>query len=236
MRTHCLLALALSSQMLLACADPEGEFSAFVDRRPVVAQSDQCAALNPLGSAADLQGTFLFAFSSNLNPLLPVLFLADVTSAPDGAGVQQNLTITAIDAFDRATPVGSDISASWTVAPDGSFRVQLPTLVIDGEANPITLHAPITATASLVGYCASGPGEAGAGDAGARPLSSPDFYCGLVRGNVTSPTPLDLGEANSYAPQASVFTMERVPDVSALPLTPRIDCFGALADPPPVDE
>lgn len=80
------------------------------------------------------------------------------------------------------TPVGDPIVVSGAdVASDGSFEIEVPDIVIDGEANPLT-GREIIANLTLAGS-----------------FASDEFGCGELGGAATSPIPLPLdGTGSSF--------------------------------------
>ncbi|MBW2455987.1 MAG: hypothetical protein JRI68_15830 [Deltaproteobacteria bacterium] len=202
-----LVAPILAAQLLCltGCPDPIGQFDEF---------SEQLAnkPLDPAGdcgpeTAQQVEGTFLLALATQLDPPRPVIALAEVSTTTDGMA----MTWQPLAVSDRETPVGEPIVLPPApIAADGTFTVQASDVFVDPAADPL-MDAPIEATTiTLSGtVCA-------------------DFICGGMAADITEPLPITL-EANQ-----SKFAMERVVPGEAYPEPPQINCLGALAM--PVDE
>lgn len=217
------LPFALLPLLATACADPQGEFDAFTERKgPAVFDSD----LPPCGEGdvatpADVAGTYVFGISPvPLNAESSIYFVA---RASDDAG-KLNLKFTAIKAYRRGETTGEEFDiGSYEIDSRGHFEAKLPPLTVVGAANPVSQCVAITAEVTLTGrFCKSAMAcPALEGGAPSASLQPPSFHWGLVSGNVTRPTPLKL--------DGSIFTMQRVASATDRPATYVIDCTGASA-------
>jgi hypothetical protein len=201
--------LVACSAALLGCADPEGDFNDFTERYGKISTATDTgtgtgtnACTLPEAGAAD--GDFLLTLSAKLNPQKPFVFLAKVTTESMGDGLGVSLNVQPLRADDRTTLVGEAVDVGpYEIAADGSLLMELPTLSIPGEANPITGN-PIEATATLTGtVCA--PGE---------------FVCGDVTGQAKS-------GALTLKLDGSTYTLQKVTD-STYPVAV-INCAGEEA-------
>jgi hypothetical protein len=139
------------------------------------------------------------ALSTELSPQQPVVFLQSVTANAAGLAI----SLQPLAAADRTTPVGAPIVASFPVAADGSFILDIPGGIIPGEANPIT-------------------GTQAVADLHLEGTACPASFCGTVTGHLYQPIDYDL--------TSSTFRAERVMGMP-YPEPPPIDCAGSLADP-----
>ncbi|XXY54100.1 hypothetical protein WME91_23510 [Sorangium sp. So ce269] len=215
--------LALASalpfaSLLLGCADPEGRFNDFQARDTTIREEQASGGGGSDGSgggggsclpeAGAPDGDFLFSLSAYLNPQAPIVFLSTLTSEARDGGLSISLSFQALEAADRKTPTGTAVDVGpYEVSADGQFIAELPTIVVPGNANPISgseLEATITLSGAL---CAP-----------------TDFVCGDVTGTVTRPLSLDL--------KGSTFAMQRITDPDSYP-EPVINCDKKPARPLP---
>jgi hypothetical protein len=182
----CALALPLALLGLAGCPDPGGEFDDFEARwragNPDAGvgpgDSGPCVAPDP----STLGGQYVFALSAVVDRTRPIVFSTEVSGGPQGL----SFALQPLSAADRRTPVGAPVTVGpFPLSPDGAFHAELPTLVVGGEANPIT-GSEIEATVVL----------------DARFCDVAGFYCGTVTGNLSRPIPIDLA--------GSTFAMERI--------------------------
>ncbi|XXX75301.1 hypothetical protein WMF30_47400 [Sorangium sp. So ce134] len=145
----------------------------------------------PEAGAAD--GDFFFSLSAYLLPQAPIVFVASLTTEASDGGLSFSMTFQPLEAADRRTPTGPSVDVGpFELNEDGTFAAELPTIVVPGNANPISgseLEATITLSGTL---CAPA-----------------DFVCGDVTGTATRPVNLDL--------VGSTFAMERITDPSSYP-------------------
>jgi hypothetical protein len=221
-RTTLASAALTTTALLIGCADPAGRYDDF-EARDTTIREDQSSGGgggsdgnggaggggdNCLPEAGAIDGDFLFSLSAYLNPRAPFLFVASLTTEASEGGLSFSLTFQPLVAADRRTPTGEPFDVGpFELSADGKFTAQLPTLVVPGDANPISgneLEATITLTGSL---CAPA-----------------DFICGVVTGSAARPIPLNLKGSN--------FAMERIADPSSYP-APVINCKRDPANPLP---
>ncbi|WP_437810854.1 hypothetical protein [Sorangium sp. So ce1078] len=140
-----------------------------------------------------MDGDFFFNLSAYLLPQSPIVFVASLTTEASDGGLSFSVTFQPLEAADRRTPTGAPVDVGpYEVSADGTFSADLPTIIVPGNANPISgseLEATITLTGTL---CAPA-----------------DFVCGEVTGTTTRPVPLNL--------EGSTFAMERITDPSSYP-------------------
>ncbi|WP_437926109.1 hypothetical protein WMF37_44905 [Sorangium sp. So ce291] len=208
------------ASLLLGCADPEGRFDDFQDRDTTIREeqasgeggSDGSGGGGGGGSCLPVEGApdgdFFFSLSAYLNPQAPIVFLSTMTSEARDDGLSISLRFQALEAADRKTPTGTPVDVGpYEVSADGQFTAELPTIVVPGNANPISsneLEATITLSGAL---CAPA-----------------DFVCGDVTGTVTRPLSLNL--------KGSTFAMQRITDPDSYP-APVINCDKKPARPLP---
>jgi hypothetical protein len=181
-------ALATLFALSLGCADPGGVFDDFGARYRQIHGSDGGADAGGdagacrLPEPAELEGPFVLVVSPSFSPKTPIVLLDDVTATSSGSDrLQVGMTLTALSAADRKTPVGSELPPVSGELGAGPFSFDLGVLQLVGEADPFIAGAPITASAVLDGELC-GPPDAG----------TIDFLCGSVRGQVTAPAALNL--------------------------------------------
>jgi hypothetical protein len=191
-----------------ACVDPEASFEDFA-RRSAHSKPDGDAGAD--GGPCTVvpgavEGQYLLALSVTLAPTKPIVALASLSTPRLDGGTGLSLAVQPLRASDRTTPVGAPITLGpFAIAADGTYRVDVPDVVVTGEANAIS-GGDIETSLSLVGsLCGDG-----------------QSFCGSLGGTVTQPLAgFDLA--------GSTFTFTRVQ--GPLPTQPAIDCAGTLADP-----
>ena len=204
--------IAVSVLLFSGCVDPNADLDAFRHRLPqdstrdsgVDAPDAAACVIEPGG----IQGNFLLAISASLAPGKPIEARVDVASPAYDGGTGITFTAQPLAAADRMTPVGQPVSLGpFSIDPNGVLHADIPNLSVSGAANPITPGAAITANITLTGSLCAHRG----------------FHCGTVSGQTTEPLMLDL--------EGSTFTLTALAEDGGLPLRPRIDCRGTLADP-----
>ena len=196
------LAIVAQALCLTGCPDPIGQFDEFSER----------LANKPRGPAGDcgletvqqVDGTFLLALATQLDPVRPVILLAEVSTGSAGMSMTwQPLAVT-----DRQTPIGDPIDVPPApIAEDGTFTVQATNVVVGAAADPIMDAVIEAATITLSGFACA------------------DFVCGNLAGEIVLPAPITL------VAEQSKFAMERVAPGEAYPEPPQINCLGDLAKP-----
>jgi hypothetical protein len=190
------------------CADPQAAFDDFGERyaRTHDAGAGGSGGGGPcaLPGASDFQGRYLLVISPAFSPKTPILFLDDITATDSGSGLDAIMTLTALSAADRETPVGSALAPIDLSFGAGTFAADLGVLHIVGEADPVIPGAAIDGSLVLHGQlCAPDAGGA------------LEFSCGTASGQVTVPAELGL--------DGSTWTLSRVTDGDPLPEVV-IDC------------
>lgn len=153
-----------------------------------------------------LNGTYLLAFSSTLQPGLAFQFRMSIVDDDSGT-VDLEFEPLTLDVGSSTEPrEPSGVIYEYPAVPvlfgdQPSMRVVMGEIEIPGEANPIT-GAPVTVDLTLNGTF----------DAGGR-------YCGMATGMVTMPIATSL--------MGSDFAAVRVPSLDELPDAPSLeDCEG----------
>jgi hypothetical protein len=181
------------------CADPEGqfeEFSAGYANRPPPPAAD-CGE----DKVRSVEGTFFAAFSTQLDPKSPVVFLAEVSSDTNGLSID----LQPLRADDRHTPVGDGFALpAAAIGAEGAFSVQADDVLVPAEADPI-LPAAIEMTVL-----------------GVEGTVCENVMCGGWWGPVTAPIETEL------TADLSKFAMVRV-EGTDYPEPPPINCNGDLA-------
>jgi hypothetical protein len=197
------VALAGAFVLLAGCPspDPDKKFDRFVDETEDEREDAANVKMDQGGSLADINGTFLFALASFLDPEKPLQFFATVTFEPtaDGGIAQMSLQPLSLDMGATTTPrqpVGDPL-----VIPDvqidasGAFLINIDEMVtLPGASNPITQSDIVTSSLILTGT-----------------IQSADLFCGTVDGMVEAPITTPLTGSN--------FGAERVTGLDALPTT-----------------
>ncbi len=175
-------ALTAVITLVAGCPSPEPEEKLEKWIKDTKEERDEAQAMKMClpGEPADITGTHLFALGASISPNTPLQFIATVQAATtaDGGSVSIDFQPLALDVGSTTTPrtpVGELLSLpAATVDADGCFSVDLGEVSVTGMANPIT-GSDIRATLAVEGS-----------------IQSPDFWCGIVTGNVTMPLMLDL--------------------------------------------
>ncbi len=193
------------------CADPEGEFGDFAERyqlidRPTVGPID-CMAVPAAGEA---DGDFFMALLlPSVNETIPLTLLASLTTtAAEDGELAMTLSLQALDASDRKTPVGEPWQHQGTVAKDGKFEVMSQTFTLVESANPFS--------SSL------------AGDYPAELQSLSGSLCAPAESLCGNAAPQILDPRLPFP--GATFTMQRVEQPEDYPEPPTINCAGDLAD------
>lgn len=155
--------------------------------------------------AYDINGDFLLAVSTTVDPGKPLQFIATNTVTDDGdkRSLQtclQPLTLTQGKVTVPREPIGDPLCFSGLEIVDGAFTIDAGIVMVTGMANPIT-GANITASLIMMGT-----------------IQSDDLYCGTVTGEVMDPPVGDI--------TGSKFAAVRLTDTTVLPNPVVIDCKG----------
>lgn len=200
-----LVLVAALGALVSACADPKQSFDEFVGRSPPPPPPGACPEAYVAQAPGQMDGEYLLTLSASVNAVKPILFIANITTVAEGAGLGMGMTIQALTVADQ-TPVGPvRDEAPVPVGDDGSFTLDLPDVEIPKDANALT---PADAAADTV-FEGSVCGDGG-------------FLCGDVTGMTTKPVSLDLA--------GSTFTFQRIEDPAAYP-EPILDCKGTTVPP-----
>ncbi|AGP40819.1 hypothetical protein BE04_17515 [Sorangium cellulosum] len=191
-----------SAALLVGCADPEGRFGDF-EARDTTVREHQAGSGGSDGTGGGgegcppepgaVDGEFFFNLSARISPRTPIVFVADLTTEASDGGLSFSMTFQPLEAADRRTPTGPSVDVGpYALSEDGTFAAELPTIVVPGNANPIS-GGELEATITLSG----------------RLCAPADFVCGDVTGTVARPISLDL--------KGSTFAMERITDPDSYP-------------------
>ncbi|MCB9568418.1 MAG: hypothetical protein H6710_14605 [Myxococcales bacterium] len=199
-----LVYLSLAACLAGGCPDPDARLDAFLE-----ASEEERNVPPPkedLGSTlADINGDFLLALSSVIDPDHPLQFYctAMLVQNPDGTGtLSLNFQPLSLDPQSTTTPrqpVGDALLfEDIQVSAEGAFTLDLGAVAVTGMANPIT-GSDIEANLSLSAF-----------------IQDENLFCGNVEGAVTMPLMADLS--------GSTFAATRVTGVDALPETFAVAC------------
>jgi hypothetical protein len=133
-------------------------------------------------SLPDMTGTFLFALETSLGPDLPLQFATTITFTfdPDGGGATGDFSFQplSLEQGQSLTPrmfVGEPLVYDGIAFdPDGNFTIDMGTVMVTGEANPVT-GSDIVATLIVDGS-----------------IVHMDALCGELSGDLSSPLEYDL--------------------------------------------
>lgn len=123
------------------------------------------------GTEADF---FLAIYATPIAPTTPFQFLVDVTA--EGGQLVLSLTPLSLEILSVDSPrepLPPPFVVSGPMAADGSFTIEIPELMLIGQANPIT-GSDIVASVTLDG------------------VFEQDRICGQVSGSITVPANIDL--------------------------------------------
>ena len=211
-----LSSLALGALGLTSCADAGGRFRDYEARRAAAdagspgndaesSEGEPCAAPTP----HSVQGPALLAIETSLLLGKPILFLGTIDTPELGDATAVEFVYRALDARDRKTRVGEELTVGPYALPRGELVAPVAESTLDGDANPVLYHVPITSKMTLVGKIC-----------GVR-----SFYCGTVSGETTG---LVVG------PFTGNFGITLLDGPDAVPERPRFGCGSAdLAGPLP---
>ncbi len=194
------------------CADPNGAFDEFHERYQRTHEGGIGGGAGDAGSCTlphptNLSGDYLLVISPAFSPKTPILLLDQLSAASKADELALTMTLTAISAADRETPVGASLAPVENPVPAGAFSFDLGVVEVVGEADPIIPGAAIVASVVLDGELCAG---------------ETDFLCGGVRGQVTAPAELGLA--------GSTWTLSRLAADGGLPPV-LINCQGDVVEP-----
>lgn len=205
-----LTALTVSLALALVSApgcgpDSAGKYAEFLDEtkdeRDMPAPKEDFATIE-----GDISGDFLLAVSTTVDVDKPLQFIATSTVTLDAEGKQllavtlQPLSLAQGEVLKPRQPVGDPLVFEGLEIVDGRFTIDAGTVMVTGEANPITggeIIATLLMTGSIMGE---------------------DLYCGTVTGEVTAPLMLSI--------EGSTFAAVRLQDKTMLPTDVQVDCDG----------
>jgi hypothetical protein len=212
------------------CADPQGQFDDFTERKAAIdadASTDAASLpdsrkpdlVNQNGSDAgqqceivtqsDMPQHYLFSLSTKIIKTKPILALTEFTISDLNGSPAISLHAQPLDATDKITPVGNPIvGGPFPIKPDGSFVADLGSVTVPGQANPIS-GSDIVSTLILNAQ----PGSV---------CSPANLICGPVDGVVSQPI------AGFSLSDGSNFTFQAISDMSNYP-KPVLDCSGSTA-------
>ena len=171
----------LGGMLLAGCPDPEGEFNDFTSRIPDAPLAVDAAPLVD-GPIADVSGTFLIGLTNDLLAgVMPIQFLATQTVDRTGGGYRVTLSFQPLDKTTRLAVGAPAVFGPVDVSTNGEFTANLPgELTIPAEANTLLPQPIVANTVVIVGR-----------------ISTADFHCGTLDGNVTQPVVIDLGASHT---------------------------------------
>ena len=191
--------------------DAQGKFDRFneqtEDDREMPEPKMDFGVMPDLAEPLDLDGVFLLAVSTAVNPPTPLQFIAEVDAELDLAGngtIAANFQPLSLDVGSVTEPreeVGNSIDLSSDVTEFG-FVLDFGEIMVTGAANPIT-GSDIVSQISLTGR-----------------IQDADGWCGTATGEVSSPLQLPL--------EGSTFAAIRLADRGERPLEFPMDCEGNM--------
>jgi hypothetical protein len=202
------LALALLAVTASACADANGRFQAFEDRRVQLGGDAGASPAGVGGAGAGCQppapgvvaGPALLALETTTVPGAAILFFGDLETPELNDQTAVKFSYQALAVADRRTRVGEPLVVGpYVIAEDGSFDAPTAESTLPGSANALSPGLPITSQLTLHGTI----------------CGVSDFYCGTVTGTVTAPL---------VAETTGRFGLTLVPSLDELPARPRFGC------------
>ena len=210
----------LGGALVAGCGpDAQGKFDEFVEQTkedgsggtttgPGTTTEEPTTGEPTVGSsggpvAYDINGDFLLAVSTTVDPGKPLQFIATNTVTDDGATLKtclQPLTLMQGKVLVPREPIGDPLCFEGLAIDGGAFTIDAGIVMVTGMANPIT-GANITASLIMMGT-----------------IQSDDLYCGTVTGEVMDPPVGDI--------TGSKFAAVRLTDTAVLPNPVVIDCKG----------
>lgn len=192
---------------LASCADANGRFQAFEERRGAL--DGQAGTANVAGSGGQqcappapnvVSGPALLALQTSMAPQLAILFLGEIeTPALDGTTAVK-YSYKALDSLDRQTQVGDALQVGpYAIGDDGKFDGPTGKSTLPGSANPILRGVPIVSDLTLHGTI----------------CGVATFYCGTVTGTVFAPL---------AGPATGKFGLTLLEDERDIPERPRFGC------------
>ncbi|MEP7052028.1 MAG: hypothetical protein ABJB12_16805 [Pseudomonadota bacterium] len=187
------------------CADARGRFEDFQNRTQATASENDAgndaSGDGPCAPPAPgaVRGPALLAVDTSLAEGLPILFLGTIdTPAVDGTTAVR-FVYRALDAMDRSTRVGPELSVGPFPLDQGLLTAPIPESTLDGDADPILYGTPIDSEMTLSG----------------RICGVRTFYCGTLMGSTRGV--VTAGFKGKFA-----ITLLGGPD--AVPARPRFGC------------
>jgi len=217
------LALLSTSLLMAGCADARGRFEDFQNRLRAISDSglDGASTDAPLDGASNdggpcappdpnaVSGPALLALETNLIPDKPILFEGVIDTPPAEGTTAVHFAYQALDALDRHTLVGPELSVGPYPLHDGVLSAPIAESTLDGRANPQFYGAPVTSAMTLRGHIC-----------GVR-----RFYCGTLDGSASG---LITGPFTGH------FGITLLDAPGAIPARPQFGCNRTdLADPLP---
>lgn len=201
-----LVALALAG-----CADANGRFRAFEERRGAL--DGQAGGANVAGASGAegepgcappapnvVSGLALLALETSMAPGIAMLFLGQIETPEADGATSVKYDYKALDATDRQTEVGEPLVVGpYPIGEDGSFNAPTGKSALAGRANPILPGVEIVSDLTLHGTI----------------CGVASFYCGTVTGTVYSPL---------AGPATGQFGLTLLDSASDLPERPRFGC------------
>lgn len=205
--------LLVAGMSVGACADPEGEFNAFIDRWDTIHQNtvvDSGPDVDPGDGGGclpitqdDVPNGYLFTLSAVITPTKPFVASAMVTIDSDATPPTISFSFQPLSAADRTTPVGPPVlGGPFVIEPDGSFVGDFGVISMVGAANPISgseLETQLTLTGQAGGLC-----------------KGSDFVCGSAKGIASKP----IKDLNL---EGSTFTLQLLSEPGVYP-TALLNC------------
>ena len=219
-----LLLLPLSIFVALGCADPEGAYDDFVERKKKTSDNSDAGTGNDGGGACSsdpcsppaagaIDGDYLFSLAAIVNgeattKKKPFVFVNTVTTKA-GSPLEMSWSLQPLNKDDRKTAVGTPIDIpSIQIDNEGLATISLKDVNLPGEANPIS-GSIIVADLEMSGRICDG---------------AADFFAGQASGQASKPLPLPIDKGSEWM-------MEKITDPNNYP-SPVIDCQKTAAPAP----
>ena len=210
--------LLMSAMGVVSCADANGRFQQFEDRR-VAPEGDAGTAARDGTSGAGgadgcmppapgvVHGPALLALETATTPGSAILFFGEVETPELGGVTAVKYSYKALDALDRRTLVGEPLLVGpYPIGDDGRFDAPTEPSTLPGSANASLPGVEITSELTLHGTI----------------CGVSDFYCGRVTGTFIAPI---------QGPLTGQFGLTLVPSLDDLPARPRFGCAEAALAP-----
>jgi hypothetical protein len=203
-------AFAADAALQAGCADAQGRFEDFQDRKEQSEAGPMPTEAGVLDETYDggpcvppapgtVTGPALLAVDTSLSGGHPILFLGRIDTPELDHTTAVQFVYYALDSLDRSTRVGDELSVGPFPLHDGQLVAEVPESELPGEANPLLHGAPVTSEMTLTGHI----------------CGVKRFYCGTLQGKSS-------GLVNG--PFSGIFGITLLTSPDAVPERPRFGC------------